>query len=34
MLTMVAVGGPLVLAYTLFVYKVFSGRVQLDETSY
>jgi len=34
MLTMVGIGGPLVLIYTLFVYKVFSGKVKLDETSY
>lgn len=34
MLTIVAIGTPLVLGYTLFVYKTFSGKVQLDETSY
>ncbi len=34
MLLMVAIGGPLVLTYTLFVYKVFAGKVKLDETSY
>lgn len=34
MLTMVAIGGPLVLSYTIFVYKVFAGKVKLDETSY
>lgn len=34
MLGMVAVGAPLVLTYTLFVYKTFSGKVQIDETSY
>ncbi len=34
MLTMVAIGGPLVLGYTFFVYRTFRGKVQLDETSY
>ncbi|WP_109830648.1 cytochrome d ubiquinol oxidase subunit II [Reichenbachiella versicolor] len=34
MLIMVAIGTPLVLSYTFFVYKTFSGKVQLDETSY
>lgn len=34
MLTMVAIGGPLVLGYTIFVYKVFAGKVKMDETSY
>ncbi|MDP4826552.1 MAG: cytochrome d ubiquinol oxidase subunit II [Flavobacteriales bacterium] len=34
MLTIAAIGGPLVLAYTLFVYKTFRGKVKLDETSY
>ena len=34
MLTISAIGGPLVLAYTIFVYKTFWGKVKLDETSY
>lgn len=34
MLTIVAIGTPLVLGYTFFVYKTFKGKVQLDETSY
>lgn len=34
MLTIVAIGAPLVLGYTVFVYKTFSGKVKLDETSY
>lgn len=34
MMRMVAVGGPLVAAYTYFVYRTFKGKVQLDETSY
>lgn len=34
MLTITAIGGPLVLAYTIFVYRVFWGKVKLDETSY
>ena len=34
MLTFVAIGAPLVLGYTIFVYKTFSGKVTLDETSY
>ena len=34
MLTFVAIGTPLVLVYTLFVYKTFSGKVQIDEHSY
>lgn len=34
MLTMVAVGGPLVVAYTIFVYRTFSGKVKLDDSSY
>ncbi|MDX1331568.1 MAG: cytochrome d ubiquinol oxidase subunit II [Robiginitalea sp.] len=34
MLTIVAIGAPLVLGYTLFVYRTFRGKVQLDETSY
>lgn len=34
MLLFVAVGIPLVLSYTLFVYRTFRGKVKLDETSY
>jgi len=34
MLGFVAIGGPLVLSYTIFVYRTFRGKVQLDETSY
>ncbi|WP_224483423.1 cytochrome d ubiquinol oxidase subunit II [Robertkochia aurantiaca] len=34
MLTIVAIGGPLVLGYTIFVYRTFKGKVKLDETSY
>lgn len=34
MLTIVAIGGPLVLAYTIFVYRTFKGKVKLDEHSY
>lgn len=34
MMTMVAIGGPLVIAYTIFVYKTFWGKVKLDENSY
>ena len=33
-LTISAIGIPLVLAYTFFVYKTFWGKVVLDETSY
>ncbi len=34
MLTIAAIGVPLVLAYTFFVYRTFRGKVVLDETSY
>jgi cytochrome d ubiquinol oxidase subunit II len=34
MLTISAIGAPLVLTYTVFVYKTFWGKVKLDETSY
>lgn len=34
MLTIVAIGGPLVAGYTIFVYRTFKGKVKLDETSY
>lgn len=34
MLIMTAIGGPLVLTYTIFVYRTFWGKVKMDETSY
>ena len=34
MMLMVAIGGPLVLTYTLFVYRTFKGKVKVDEHSY
>lgn len=34
MLTIAAIGGPLVIMYTVFVYRTFWGKVKLDETSY
>lgn len=34
MLTIAAIGVPLVLAYTIFVYRTFYGKVELDEMSY
>ncbi|WP_116125856.1 cytochrome d ubiquinol oxidase subunit II [Lewinella sp. IMCC34183] len=34
MLTFVAIGGPLAIGYTAFVYKTFWGKVRLDEHSY
>ena len=34
MLLMTAIGGPLVLTYTFFVYRTFWGKVKMDETSY
>jgi len=34
MLTIAAIGTPLVLIYTIFVYRTFWGKVKLDETSY
>lgn len=34
LLTMAAIGIPLVLSYTIFVYRTFWGKVKLDETSY
>jgi cytochrome d ubiquinol oxidase subunit II len=34
MLTISAIGGPLVLLYTWFVYRTFWGKVKMDETSY
>jgi cytochrome bd ubiquinol oxidase subunit II len=34
MLIIAAIGAPLVLSYTVFVYRAFWGKVKLDETSY
>jgi cytochrome d ubiquinol oxidase subunit II len=34
MLTIAAIGAPLVLAYTVFVYRTFWGKVTLDDSSY
>jgi cytochrome d ubiquinol oxidase subunit II len=34
MLVIAAIGTPLVLAYTVFVYKTFWGKVKMDDTSY
>lgn len=34
MLLMVVIGGPLVISYTVFVYRTFKGKVKLDEHSY
>jgi len=34
MLTIAAIGIPLVATYTFFVYRVFRGKVELDESSY
>ncbi|WP_020570810.1 cytochrome d ubiquinol oxidase subunit II [Neolewinella persica] len=34
LLTFAAIGGPLALSYTAFVYKTFWGKVKLDEHSY
>lgn len=34
MLIMTAIGAPLVITYTVFVYKTFWGKVKMDETSY
>ena len=34
MLTIVAIGAPLLLLYTYFAYKVFWGKVTIDEHSY
>ncbi len=34
MLTITAIGFPLVVGYTIFVYRTFWGKVKLDETSY
>lgn len=34
MLLLTAIGAPLVIIYTIFVYKTFWGKVKMDETSY
>ena len=34
MLTITAIGAPLVIIYTVFVYRTFWGKVKMDETSY
>jgi cytochrome d ubiquinol oxidase subunit II len=34
MLIMTAIGAPLVITYTVFVYRTFWGKVKMDETSY
>jgi cytochrome d ubiquinol oxidase subunit II len=34
MLTIAAIGAPLVLSYTAFVFWTFKGKVRLDDTSY
>lgn len=34
MLIIASIGAPLIITYTLFVYKTFKGKVKLDETSY
>ena len=34
MLRIASIGTPLVLGYTLFVYKTFAGKVEIDENSY
>jgi cytochrome bd ubiquinol oxidase subunit II len=34
MLNITAIGAPLVIIYTVFVYRTFWGKVKLDETSY
>lgn len=34
MLTITAIGAPLVITYTIFVYRTFWGKVKMDETSY
>ena len=34
MLTIIAIGAPLLLIYTYFAYKVFWGKVEIDENSY
>jgi cytochrome bd ubiquinol oxidase subunit II len=34
MLVLTAIGAPLVITYTIFVYRTFWGKVKMDETSY
>ncbi|NUO02460.1 MAG: cytochrome d ubiquinol oxidase subunit II, partial [Saprospiraceae bacterium] len=34
MLIMAAIGTPLVISYTVFVFWTFRGKVKMDETSY
>jgi cytochrome bd ubiquinol oxidase subunit II len=34
MITIAAIGTPLVLGYTIFVYSTFKGKVKMDDTSY
>jgi cytochrome d ubiquinol oxidase subunit II len=34
MLTITAIGGPMILVYMFFVYRTFKGKVKLDDTSY
>ena len=34
MLTITAIGAPLLLIYTFFAYIVFWGKVEIDENSY
>jgi cytochrome d ubiquinol oxidase subunit II len=34
MLTIALIGMPLVIGYTIFIYRRFKGRVKLDEHSY
>ncbi len=34
MLTIVAIGAPLIVVYTFFVYRTFRGKVKIDEMSY
>jgi cytochrome d ubiquinol oxidase subunit II len=34
MLLIAAIGTPLIVAYTYFVYRAFWGKVKMDETSY
>jgi cytochrome d ubiquinol oxidase subunit II len=34
MLTIVAIGAPLLATYFFFLYRTFNGKVELDDTSY
>ncbi len=34
MLLFAVIGAPLVISYTVFVYRTFWGKVRMDETSY